>query len=298
MKIPVTSRCTPMSTPGRLVVDLTDEGLPEIPALGMNRSTRMVAGTAFLHRHPCFEITYCVHGSVKIDCNGRRYPIMPGGVFVAGPRDVHRLQTYPKGAKVYWLFLRMPKKGGCMLGLPPEESAWIVRSFRSLPLKAFAAPQEVRGGFERLLGILDAEKPRTVGRKLKLRAAVVQLLIALAEAGASADEGIRDIRFQTFVDRMRREPKKAFSMNEAAAELRCSPNTVRAHFKRYTGLSPQSFMMKCRIRRAEDFLRKEKLSVTEIAAALGFSSSQNFAIRFRQETGMSPTGWKKANVKM
>ena len=37
--------------------------------------------------------------------------------------------------------------------------------------------------------------------------------------------------------------------------------------------------MKCRIRKAQDLLKKGR-SVMEIADALGFSSSQNFAIRF------------------
>ena len=131
---------------------------------------------------------------------------------------------------------------------------------------------------------------------MKECAAVLQLLIALAEAGTLASEGVRDVRFQSLIDRMRREPKKAFSMEEAAKELRLSPNTVRARFKKFTGLSPQSFMMKCRIHKAQDFLRDGKMSVTEIAADLGFSSSQNFAIRFRQETGKSPTEWQRGNV--
>ena len=104
-----------------------------------------------------------------------------------------------------------------------------------------------------------------------------------------------DLRFRALVDRMRRNPTKAFSMDETAAGLKCAPNTVRALFHKYIGIPPQSFMLKCRIRKAQDLL-KRGLSVMEIADALGFSSSQNFAIRFRQETGMSPTDWKKRNL--
>ena len=295
MKVPVTSSCEIMSTPYRRVVDLSAVGVPEIPALGMSRSARMMEGS-FFHRHTCLEITYCASGCVKFDCGGRVYPIMPGEVFLSFPKDVHRIRGYPKGAKLYWIFLKLPRRGERFLGLEANESKWLVQELKSLSCKVFSVPMEVGAHYVRLFRILDTEKPRSVARRLKLRAAAVQLLIALAEAGATAEEGVRDVRFQTLVDRMRRDPKKAFSMEEAAAELRCSPNTVRAHFKRYTGLSPQSFMMKCRIHRAEDFLREGKMSVTEIAAELGFSSSQNFAIRFRQETGMSPTDWKKRNA--
>jgi len=294
MKVPVTTSEL-VDTPNRRVMDLAVEGIPEIHVLGMNRSVQTTEGSIF-HRHACFEITYCAQGSVKFDCGGRAYSIIPGSVFISRPEDAHRLRGNPKGAKLYWIFLRLPRRGERLLGLDVAESKGLVQALKSLPRKAFSAPQEVGACYERLFRVLDAEKSDRVMRRLKLQAAAIQLLIALAEAGATATEGVRDVRFQTLVDRMRREPKKAISMDEVAAELRCSPNTVRAHFKKYTGLSPQSFMMKCRIRKSQDLLREGGMSVTDIACELGFSSSQNFAIRFRQETGKSPTEWQKENV--
>jgi len=294
MSIPITTSEL-VDTPYRRVKDLTEEGIPEIPVLGMNRSIQTTEGSIF-HRHRSLEITYCAQGSVKFDCNGRAYSIVPGDVFISRPDDTHRLRSNPKGAKLYWIFLRLPKRGERLLGLDVEASKWLVKALKALPRKAFSAPMEVGACYARLFKILDTEKPKTVARKPKLQAASVQLLIALAEAGATAVDGVRDVRFQTLVDRMRREPKKTFSMDEVVAELHCSPNTVRARFKKHTGLSPQSFMMKCRIHKAQDFLREGKMSVTEIACELGFSSSQNFAIRFRQETGKSPTEWQRENL--
>ena len=261
----------------------------------MNRSIQTTDGSIF-HRHLCLEITYCAQGSVKFDCNGRAYSIVSGDVFISRPEDTHRLRGNSKGAKLYWIFLSLPKRNKTLLGLEAAESRWLVRALKSLPRKAFSAPADVGRCYERMFSVLDEERSNRTARKLKLKAAALQLLIALAEAGASAAAGVRDVRLQSLVDRMRREPKKAFSMNEVAKELRCSPNTVRARFKKYVGLSPQSFMMKCRIHKAQDFLRDGCRTITEIAYELGFSSSQNFAIRFRQETGKSPTEWQKTNL--
>ena len=295
MKVPITTSEL-VDTPSRRVVDLAKEGFPNVPILGMNRSVRMTEGSIF-HRHRGMEITYCVQGSVKFDCGGRAYSIIPGNVFISRPRDVHRLRDNPKGAKLYWIFLDLPKRGEQMLGLDMVESKWLVQALESFPRKAFPAPAEVCGCYERLFRILDVEKPKSVARRLKLQTVILQLLLALAEAGASnAGDGVRDIQFQKLVDCMRRDPKKVFSMDEAVQELRLSPNTIRARFKKYTGVSLRSFMMKCRIHKAQDLLREGKLSVTEIAFELGFSSSQNFAIRFRQETGKSPTEWQRVNA--
>jgi len=292
MRTPITTSEL-MDTPNRRVVDLTGEGLPEIPVLGMNRSIKTTEGSVF-HRHSCLEITYCARGSVKFDCGGRAYPIIPGSVFISTPADAHRLRGNPKGAKIYWIFLKLPKRGEPFFGLNRAESKYLADALKSLPNKAFPAPEYVGRCYERLFALMDSEKPGTVARRLKLRAAAVDLVIALVEAGDSALTNDCDVRFRALVDKMRRNPTKAFSMTEAASELQCSPNTVRAMFHRYIGLPPQSFMLKCRIRRAGDLLKKGEMSVTDIAFELGFSSSQNFAIRFRQETGMSPTEWQKS----
>ena len=181
------------------------------------------------------------------------------------------------------------------MGLSRAETKWIVKSFKAFPHRTFAAPENVGRCYERLFAVYDADKSERTARRLKLRTAALDLVIALLEAGVTALSNNADLRFRALVDRMRRNPTKAFSMDETAAELKCAPNTVRALFHKYIGIPPQSFMLKCRIRKAQDLL-KRGLSVMEIADALGFSSSQNFAIRFRQETGMSPTDWKKRNL--
>ena len=292
-KIPVTTSEL-VDTPYRRVVDLTGDGVPEIPVLGVNKSIRTTEGSVF-HRHACLEITYCALGNVKFDCGGRAYPIIPGSVFLSRPNDVHRLRVNPKGAKVYWIFLKLPKQGESFMGLGRGETKWIVKSFKALPHKTFAAPENVGRCYERLFAVYDAEKSDRTARRLKLRAAALDLVIALLEAGVTAVSNSSDLRFRALVDRMRRNPTKAFSMDETAAELKCAPNTVRALFHKYIGIPPQSFMLKCRIRKAQDLLKKG-LSVMEIADALGFSSPQNLAIRFRQETGMSPTDWKRQNL--
>ena len=292
MKVPITTSEL-VDTPHRRVVDLTDEGVPEMPVLGVNKSIRTTEGSIF-HRHAYLEITYCALGNVKFDCGGRAYPIIPGSVFLSRPNDVHRLRVNPKGAKVYWIFLKLPQQGERFMGLSRAETKWIVKSFKALPHKTFAAPEKVGRCYERLFAILDTETADRTARRLKLRTAALDLVIALLEAGVTALSNNSDMRFRALVDKMRCNPTKAFSMDETAAELKCAPNTVRALFHKYIGIPPQSFMLKCRIRKAQDLLRKGR-SVMETADALGFSSSQNFAIRFRQETGMSPTDWKKRN---
>ena len=292
MKVQVTSSSEVMDTPERRVVDLTDEGLPEIPTLGVNRSVRTNEGSV-QHRHDCLELTYCVRGSVKFDCNGRAYTILPGGMFVSTPKDVHGIRNYPKGAKIYWIFLRLPKRGESFFGLDEGESRWFADSIRSFPRKTFVVSSEVQAAFERLFRVLDTEREGSVARRLKLRTAALQLVIAIVEAGVEPSDYDEDARFRAVIDRMRRIPQKEFPMEALTDELKCSLNTVISRFRRFTGLPPQAFLMKCRIHKAMDLLKDQSRTITDIAEELGFASSQHFATRFRQETGKTPRDWRR-----
>ena len=291
-KVPTTT--SPLvESANRRVVDLTEAGVPEIPRLGMNQSPSTTEGSIF-HRHAgCMEITYCVRGSVKFDCGGRAYPLFPGGVFASMPADAHRLRVNPKGAKVYWIFLKLPRRGERIFGLSARESKWIVDSFKSFPRKSFVASTTVLSGYERLFEILDAEKAGSVESRLKLRTAALDLVIALVESGIASSDYDEDLKFRAVIDRMRRDPQKLFPMDKLVKELDCSLNTIISRFHRFTGLPPQAFLMKCRIHRAIDLLKDPSRRITEIADELGFASSQHFATRFRQETGKTPREWRR-----
>lgn len=277
----------------RRVVDLSEDGICEVPILGVNHSVRMTEGSIF-HRHStCMEITYCDRGSVKFDCGGKVYSLLPGSVFVSKPEDVHRLRTNPKGSRIYWLFLRLPDPGRPFLGLPAEEGKWLVEELASFPRKAFSVPVGMKAAFERLFSILDSEPPKSVRRTVKLRAAVLSLLMTLAESGHwKTAVGINE-RFRSVIESMRHDPCAAYSIEFLAKTLGCSPNTVFSHFRQFTGLPPQAFLMKCRIHRAQDILSDGSKRITDVALDLGFSSSQHFATRFRQEVGVSPSEWRR-----
>lgn len=126
-----------MDTPDRRVVDLAADGVPEIPVLGVNKSLKVRAG-AVLHRHAdVLEFTLCLRGSVKFDCNGKVYSLLPGEVFLTSPKDVHRLRTNTMGSMVRWIFFRPPKRGGTLPGLLPDETAWLVGRLKSIPAHVF-----------------------------------------------------------------------------------------------------------------------------------------------------------------
>jgi len=252
---------------------------------------------AVLHRHAgCMEFTYCVRGSVKFDCNGATTALLPGGVFATRPKDVHRLRVNAKGSCVYWLFVRMPKRGVPLLGLPPEESQWLLERLSSFPRHDFSGGPDIPRAFKSLFAAYDGEPRGTPSRSFRMRQAAQALLLALADAGNAGSRPAPDLTLAAVIDRMRRHPEEHFPPDRLVAETRLSPSTLLNRFRQFTGLPPHAFLVKCRIRCACKWLEETDRSVGEIAAELRFASPQHFATRFRQETGSTPIEWRRRGV--
>lgn len=279
----------------RRVVDLTPFGFPEIPVLGMNRAFNATGGADF-HRHrECMEITLCTRGCAKFDCDGRVYTLKPGMVFASLPEDIHRLRMNQRGARLYWLFFRFPRNDESVLGLSIEETGFIVRTLRNMPQKLFEASAEVEASFESLFSAYDLGGDDNPVRLFRMRVSILRLLQAVISDGEKAAGIETDRLFMSIIDSMRRNPEADYAESRLTQETGFSPNTVLSRFRHLTGLPPHAFLVKCRIQRAKQLLSKSKRSMTEIAMELRFSSSQHFATRFRQETGMTPRAWRDAH---
>ncbi len=67
-------------------------------------------------------------------------------------------------------------------------------------------------------------------------------------------------------------------------------------FKQVYGLTPGQYLSRRRIERAEELLRTADLSVTEICWLVGFGSLGTFSARFKKQTGLTPSDYRKRHV--
>ncbi|MCQ0020462.1 helix-turn-helix transcriptional regulator [Actinomadura madurae] len=89
---------------------------------------------------------------------------------------------------------------------------------------------------------------------------------------------------------------------EWAGPLDIAAVAARAGYSRYHfvrlfsevyGETPGAYLARRRIERAQDLLRTANLTVTEICVLVGFSSLGTFCTRFKQQTGMTPTEFRR-----
>jgi AraC-like DNA-binding protein len=285
-----------VDTPERRVLDLSPDGIPCIPVLGMSNYRKARHGTVE-HIHPgCLEVSFCQRGSLVFESAGRIYPFLPGNIFVSQPDEPHRLRTNPKGLFMYWLFFRFPKKGARLLGLPADESAWLEGALRAFPRRLFEGTERVRHAFTRLFRCYDTLPRGSARRRLALRATSLELLLALLEAGEGAPHLPSPERIEPLIREMRRHPERDYPADALARRSALSPCVLTNLFKQATGLPPHAFLLACRIRRAGELLRSTRQSIGRIAADLGFSSAQHLAMHFKRETGTTPTAWRQGGA--
>jgi AraC-like DNA-binding protein len=81
---------------------------------------------------------------------------------------------------------------------------------------------------------------------------------------------------------------------ELAAFLGVSQDHLTRCFHEEAGLTPTGYLRRLRIQRAKEMLAGGEKSVTEVALAVGFSDSNYFTRLFRQETGESPSAYRRS----
>ncbi|WP_262270567.1 helix-turn-helix domain-containing protein [Microvirga yunnanensis] len=86
------------------------------------------------------------------------------------------------------------------------------------------------------------------------------------------------------------------SLIELAAIARLSPYHFCRAFKETVGQPPHHYQISRRIERAKALLAEPTQSVTDAAAAVGYSSPSRFSALFRQITGLSPREYRRTII--
>lgn len=86
-------------------------------------------------------------------------------------------------------------------------------------------------------------------------------------------------------------------VSQLARVLGVSENYLYKIFKSSLGISPQEYMLQCKIEQAKQMLEYSNKNITQIAAELAFSSSNHFSNLFFQREGIRPKEYRNLHKK-
>lgn len=105
-----------------------------------------------------------------------------------------------------------------------------------------------------------------------------------------------------YVDKMKKNiifnySSPNYNISDCFQSLPWSGSQLRRYFKSETGLTPQKYLERTRMRQAKKFLLYDSLTVVQVSQMCGYSDPYYFSRAFKKYTGASPTEYREKRFK-
>jgi AraC-like DNA-binding protein len=135
---------------------------------------------------------------------------------------------------------------------------------------------------------------------LALNELIVSLMEMLEGQRIPLNEHLSTTRrmVEMFLDELPKHLGIPWTLDRMAGECGLSRSQFSSYCKQITNMTPIEFLTACRVRAAEEMLTADPgLTITDIAYASGFGSSQYFATAFRNHIGSTPSAFRDERVR-
>lgn len=107
--------------------------------------------------------------------------------------------------------------------------------------------------------------------------------------------GLRPPQVRLVTDYMRAHLDEGISLQQLADLLRLSRFHFCTAFRVATGFTPHQWLVRLRMARARELLEDGRLTITDVALAVGYQTPSSFAQAFRTAFGTTPTEFRSSS---
>jgi AraC-like DNA-binding protein len=291
--------------PGRLLPDKT---LPGVKMVGYWDAKEDQTWGLPWHRNEGVELTFLESGSLRFAVDQREYCLQPNDLTITRPWQLHRVGCPNVSVShLIWLIIdvgvRRPHQ-------PWQWPPWVVLTrpdldqltdlLRHNEQPVWRATTNIRCCFQAIARALETDRDRSSISLLAVRLNELLLLVLdmLREKRLAVDRSLSSTRrtVELFLEDLRTHPEHlAMKWNLKTMAESCGLGITQFvhHVRSLTNMSPARFLNKCRLDLAAKLLEgTSEPSITEIALACGFSSSQYFATCFAKRFGCNPRSFR------
>lgn len=108
--------------------------------------------------------------------------------------------------------------------------------------------------------------------------------------------GLGDERLAPALKQMHAQVDHAWTVGELARTAALSRSAFFNRFTRTVGVPPMEYLLSWRTEIAKDLLRREGLSVSEVAERVGYGSISTFSVAFTRHVGQSPSRYASSGT--
>ena len=273
----------------------TEIGLPLVSVVGSihSRSAQRITW----HSHDGFELIFLIDGGTAyqfrdagmLSLNSGQFLLVPAGAMHRGKQDI-RMPSVLCG----FVFQPLHRSSVKNSTFTQPDLRRLTRELGTAPPSVRSMSRDLRALVTRLADLVQDYKQGDTSAEAKasLRATICLIIVEadrLLKTRQKTDATQMATAAEAFLRAHHADPVQ---MPDLAAHLGLSRARMHEVFKAATGLSPNDFLQRHRIELAREQLADLRRTITDIAMATGFTSSQYFSRVFHKYCGMTPSDYR------
>lgn len=249
------------------------------------------------HRHDTPELQYVLSGSLTYEFRRGDPKTLTGGCLFVVPAGVEHRAVDDVGAPSTRLGLQFnpptPRRT-CHTPFRPAELADAFATFSAHARTPRRWTPEGGRAARDIFRTLESTSSLTPSVCLRLRHLVNSIIIETVAAFNCQMVPAGGEVTMLVMDWIRDHCAEPIQISDLVRISGYSRTRLFALFAAEAGLSPNDFLLRCRIERAKVLLRADAAPLTQIALDCGFSSPSYFSTVFRKYVGCTPRDWQSA----
>ena len=232
------------------------------------------------HIHDDIELMYVKEGSGVACCDGKKYLLTKGSLFLVFPNQVHHYADFEPGE--YWVLIVKPTV------LFRYGELFITGE----PVSALYPLPESDDGIIMLMEIIGREFARdgytdVIAAYITALIGKLVLCFQIEKTRVSRDNVLKILQYCA------NHYKEDITVESVAECLSVSKSCISHIFGNRIGMNFCDYINAMRLQEAERLLRNRNFSITEVSNRCGFATIRTFNRAFLKKYGISPSVYRK-----
>lgn len=237
-----------------------------------------------LHWHEYLEFELIISGTGRHVYNRLEYPLSRGSVYMTGYHDLHEL-TSLTGLEIYSIHFSRQF-------LDPEIARYLDYNRFHFQLSEEETARVIRQ-IEKLMDEINSDYPL---RSLRIKNLFSEIMVMMIRKSSPKELHALPETIQQVLAYMNENFRHKLTLRQVAEQVSFSPNYLGLLFKQQIGCTFNEYLHTLRLKYACSLLLKSDLSIKEIAAASGYSSTEHFLSSFKQKMQRTPGEYRRTRT--